>query len=806
MPAPYVGVYLQTPIPGWTALPLSDYISLESAPEITEAIESPAESNMFVAPDVTLKVYDNPKTPTLIPLFEQITPTSLDWRLTIDCDGWQRFSGYILPNTVQIDDIERWVSFTAVGLAAKLAATSAETSALKRTVNAGWRVYAAPTPSYNAVIEIDNSAGARASCEIVSGDTVTLTTAGGATEDVLVQWVAPVGAASPYATFQIGVLRLEQSFAVGTPVTLATPYVRNVSLKYAVDQLYVAAGLSATTASTYLVAPISGSSEPFASVPSHVGLVGAPLAIAPNPSNIFGFDGTRAICGTSNAVYVQEDPPLGDWTYTAGDPVGANARPVDWSPQGSGKYILYGPRFEVDVYAADTLEYRFYGYDYRPVNRPATAYRYVLAITVDNLAELSATFSWTAQLRRERSTDLYTWVADAGPWGATSGGTTTNLHDELEETCGIDVSVSQGVVYWTTPTGASGTTNYRLSSFVIASSTVTASVVAGRRGKVFCPEYDVVGVFQRDTIRGNAPTAFFYQPTAAGGATLLSSSPIDAGFVGETIRRNLGDGYWYALSSSVGGGVQLLSFTSSQLATRTGWVPVQILAPNSPGNSVGLAVIRSLSWVGGPFPMMVIAGNQLWWISFEFAGIIPYCDVEGLSCAEALAQLATLVDAFFYVDRLGTTWFRSRNVSSAKTIGTGRTITSARIDDSECLSLRRAGIWYKTVRHVTVTNEDDETITGSAGDPDFIGNEMAITITNRFVYPQSFALALAEHLYAYLGRALRAVDIEHVDDARNYSVGNGFDVLLGGVLTRFQVIEGTHRLSASTVRVQGIEM
>lgn len=807
MSVPGINVILITPIGGYGYVPIGDLIAIDSAPEITEAIEGPAEVNRFVAPDVSLKINDDPKVPWVIPLFEQITPTSTDWYLTVDCDGYQRFSGYILPNTVQIDDTERWVSFTAIGLAGKLSTTSADLPSLRRPTNTGWLIVSTTAPSFNATLRINKASGAQYSCEFVTGDTLSITTPGGDSEEVVINWVAPVGTSAPYSAFEVGVVQLRQQFTTGAIVELATPYIRNAALRTIVNSLFTGAGLPATTNATYLVAPITGSSEPFASVPNQAGLIGSPIGIAGNPSTIFGFEGTRAVCGTTSAVYWQGDPPLGAWTYTAGDPTGAAAAPIDWMPQGTGQYLLYGKRTDQVYVAPDSMRYSFYAYDYRPTARPGTAYRYVLEITVDNLAELATTFNWDARVMREKSTDLYTWVADAGPWGSSSGATTTNIGDELNQTCGIDVSVAQGVVYWTVPTGLAGAPNYRVSSLIISSLTYTAIVVAGVRGSVFCPTYGVVGIFQRDTIRGNVPTAYFYTPTALGGLTVLSQAGISTDFIGETLRRNNGDGYWYALASGAETGVKLLSFTSYDLGVRAGWTPPQILAPFSPGDTVALTVIHALSWSGsGPFPMLAIAGNQLWWISFEFAGIIPYADMEGFSCGDALAQLATLVDAFFYVDRLGTTWFKSRSLASGQTIGTGRPITSTRIDDGGCLSLRRSGVWYKACRYVTIRNENDESIVGVAGDPAFIGNELALEITNRFVYPQSFAIALAQHLFAYLGGAITAVDAEHIDDGRDYSIGNSFTASVGGTLMTLQIIDTTHRPAAATVRVQGIEI
>lgn len=804
MSAPNVQVYLTTPIPGYSFAALADMTSLDSAPEITEAIEAPAEVNRFVAPDVSLKVNDDPKSPWLISLFEQITPTATDWYLSVECDGYVRFSGYILPNTVQIDDTERWVSFTAIGLAGKLSTTSAELASLKRATNSGWTVVETSTGGFNQTVQIAKTT-AQSSCEIVSGDTVSLVTPGGERDDVFVRTVYPVGSSGPYASWMLIVDGLDQRYAAGTVVELATPYLRNVPLRTVVDALYVGAGLPATTASTYRVASISGASAPFATVPGQTGLIGTPLGVASAKDALA--PGHLPLCGTSVGAFTQGSPPAGSWGILPGDPSGVPAYPVDWRSYGTGTYVLYGPRASQEIGAPGWIHYNFYGYDYSAGSPPGTAYRYRLEIRVDNDAETAATFNYETRLYRERSTNYYTWVADAGPTTAVTGSTTTNLHDEVPLTCGIDVfGIHPQRLVFTEPSSASGSIVYRISTAIPSTLVITAGVFAATRGQVFAPNNGRVGVFEVDGLRGSIPTARFYALNDAGTLVAMSTAAIPTGFQPFTLKYNEGDGYYYALAQTTQTGVLLLSYTSAELVTRAGWTPVELYPPYLPQGACDLTAIRADSWVSGAYPMLAIFGNNLWWISLDFAGIIPYADMEGLSCGDALAQLATLVDAFFYVDRLGVTWFKSRSLASGRTIGTGRTNTSTRIDDDACISLRRAGIWYKAVRFVTIRNENDETIVGTAGDPAFIGNELALEITNRFVYPQSFAMALAEHLFAYLGGALIAVDVEHLDDARDYSIGNSFEAIAGGSLRTFQIVDTTHRPVAGTVRVQGIEI
>lgn len=817
MAAPNLSVRLLLPVPGYANYSATGDVSLDTSLEITEAVEAPAEINRFVAPDVSLRIYDNPKAPWARALFAQITPTSTDWYVQVRADNFTRFYGYVLPNTVQIDDREQWVSFTAIGLAGLLSTVSADLTTLRRTVDTGWRVVETAGNQFFATITIDNIAGAKTTCEIESGDTVTLTQAGGQEDEVRVLGAEPVGETSPYTQFQLTVEGMRQQYEDGTAVTLATPYRRNVLIKDAVDALYAGAGLPPTIdEETYLVAPIAGAAAPFASPLGTNGLVGNRLGLARNANAASpSLRGYWPVIGTDSGLYEQPVPPRGNWNVVSGAPTGA-LRPVDWVPNGNGSFLLYGKRYAKRFTRSgglgtppDGAEYLFYAYDYSPTSAPATAYRYVLTVTVDNIYNEGTEWNWTAEVTRERSIDYKTWLADTGPWGADSGVSTSPLHNEIPLTCGIDILGLGGVadrVYWTAPISASGTVAYALNELDTAGFSVTSPLVSGVRGAVVATGGSTLVVFQRDEFRGNIPTAFGFTWLPGPGLGASGSSPIPADVQPHTVKRNVGDGFFYGLSASAERGVYLLSGIDGTLGARSGWTPPQLYPPTPALGVVDLTIFRG-DWSGsGPHPMAALFGNQAWYISFSYSGIIPYLDLEGLSCGDALAQLAVLQDAFFYVDRLGVTWFKSRSRASGKTIGTGRTITSTRIDDDGCISFRRSGIWYKAVRYVTVTNERDESITGSAGDADFIGNELAIEIGNRFVYPASFATALAENTFAYLGRGLVAVEVEHIDDGRDYSVGNTFTADVAGVVKTFQIIETTHRPAGATVRVQGVEL
>jgi hypothetical protein len=92
-------------------------VDLDAPPQITEAIEAPMETNEFVAPDVQvrLNVGDPAKGEFQFSWFDSIQPWSTDYKLKVTVDGATLFHGFVLPNTIQFNDAERWCAFTAIG-------------------------------------------------------------------------------------------------------------------------------------------------------------------------------------------------------------------------------------------------------------------------------------------------------------------------------------------------------------------------------------------------------------------------------------------------------------------------------------------------------------------------------------------------------------------------------------------------------------------------------------------------------------------------------------------------------------------
>ncbi len=337
MPIPNVKVELYLPGAGWRDV--SAACSLESSIEITEAIEGPTETNAFVAPNVLLKLVADGSGVFTFDVFANLLPESTNYLVRISRDGVVFFYGFVLPNTLQFDDAERWASFTALGIAGKLARTAADSSPFLRRATIGeWRVHEASGNEFLGTVLIYNTTGPTGLCELLAGDTIEVTTPGGQTDELVVQGVAPTTATVPYPYFELTVTGLKQAYESGSIVTLATPFIRNISVKSLIDVLFQAAGLNATTGSTFLAAPLAGASAPFATPPSTVGIeYTSTLGLSSFVTDIIGGDspGAFPLLGTATGQYRQPNPPTGNWEYDKLTNVALY--PVDWRPYGSWK-------------------------------------------------------------------------------------------------------------------------------------------------------------------------------------------------------------------------------------------------------------------------------------------------------------------------------------------------------------------------------------------------------------------------------------------------------------------------------------
>jgi hypothetical protein len=780
---------------------VSACVDMGTTLEVTEAIEAPAETNSYVAPDIQMKLYEGTSDEFLLSWFDTIQPDDLNWTVEIKLEGIPIFTGFVLPTSLQIDNRERWAGFTAIGKAGLLARTSADTDLFKRPTSSGWLVSSAQGNAWRAEIVITKSP-AQVTCEYVTDDILGIDMGGGSIMEVKVITVSSTFPSPPYPVFTLSVEGMEAPPLGGAAITLLSPYYRNVTLQNAVNTLFAAAGLAAPLPANFNVIPIANASSPFATRPTVTGLVGYPQSVTPS---VFEFEKYYPVIGTTSGTYIQYNPPLGVWVAAPNYLQNYSVELVDWTDDNNFTtmgYWISGPRTEQTPSGSD-YDYVFWHYWLTTGTPAPPGYRFGVMVRVSQEPDSSGYYSATTTLYREATYDGYTWARTHTQTVASGAiATLVNLHNEIGETIGIystGLRSSAGKLVFTHPDGTSAT-GYT-TAYVSLADLSGYTAIGTMRGKVRRN-----GVFSIDTQRDATPTAHIWDLTEFGVPIFTQAMPLPVGFQPKTLTYNPGDGYWYALAVSEARGVELLSYTSSGLDQRTGYIPTQIEASGTTYSSFDLTCIRTPSPPAGAWPMVALVGGNVWWIAYSFTGLIPYFDTEGLSCADVLAQLGVTVDAFFLVDAGLDTHFRSRAAFSARTIDTGVNTGSTRIDDDGCFMLRRAAIWYKTVKHVTVENETDDAITGSAGLAAFAGTEQALSNASRFITTTSFAQALAQNTLGYLGRKLSLLDVEHELDGRRYEVGRTFTAIVNSVLTTYQIVNAVIRPATGTVHVQGLEM
>lgn len=780
---------------------VSACVDMGTTIEITEAIEAPAETNSYVAPDIQMKLYEGTADEFLLSWFDSIQPDDVNWTVEIKLEGIPIFTGFVLPTSLQIDTRERWAGFTAIGKAGLLARTSADTDLFKRPTSSGWTVSSAQGNAWRATITIQKSTP-QATCEYVTDDVIGIDMGGGSIQEVKVITVSSVFTAPPYPIFTLSVEGMETPPLGGAALTLLTPYYRNVTLQNAVNALFGAAGLAAPAGSNFNVIPISLASSPFATRPTVTGLIGYPQSVIPN---VFELERYYPVIGTTNGTFIQYNPPLGNWVSAPNYLQNASSEPIDWTDDNNFTfmgYAVYGPRFEQSPSGSD-YDYTFWHYWLTTGTPTPPGFRFGIRVRVSENPDASGYYTVSTLLLREQTLDGYTWTfTHSAVVAAGSLMTLVNLHNEIGETIGIystGLRSSQGKLLFTHPDGTSAT-GYT-TAYVSLADLTGYTAVGTMRGKVRRN-----AIFSIDTKRDATPQTHSYDINEFGVPIFTTSRPLPIGFQPQTLTYNDGDGFWYALAVSEARGVELLSYTSNDLDPRAGYVPTQIEAQGTILGSFDLTTIRTPSPPSGAWPMVALVNGNVWWIAYSFTGLIPYLDTEGLSCADVLAQLGVTVDAFFLVDAGLDSHFRSRAAFSARTIDTGVGTGSTRIDDDGCFMLRRAAIWYKTVKYVSVENETDDAITGAAGLVAFKDTEQSLSNASRFITTTSFAQALAQNTLGYLGRKLALLDVEHELDGRRYEVGRTFTAIVGGVLKTYQIVNAVIRPATGTVHVQGLEM
>lgn len=780
MSTPVVSVRLVTD--GVTTTWLTDYLSQEAIPTVTEAIEKPAETNAFVAPEVSFRGHDTSGFP-IWTILRGLDPLGNDNVLTIFHDYGtasekQVFLGAIAPNTVQWDDQEWVFSFTAFGLAKALADTDA-TPYFQRAYLTGWVVvshtYTDPTATAGMSVCVITSGTVST---FGAGDQLQFTVLAETFDETVVS-VADAGSGN----YNVYLNNPQQLYPVGTPISCLTPYYRNARVQDVVEEAF---GLGLPGAAiNFDCSGASSVSDYFAS----------PLPTTGLPDVAWGtscyLDGSvrEPRIGSGAYGWRQATPPTSDWSSTGAS---GSQPPVDWTPVGDGTVQLYGIGWD-QVVAGTISTFSWYAYrmDVFPYERWRLSVRYEHA-----LPKL-----WEVSLRYQTSTDGYTWGTDNVPTGWTDddSSTSTTLPSYLRQgaggtgdpsrTCGIAYDPTRSTMYFTTPydPGGGGAIGWRLSSYVCTTTAINLGLVTARRGACVVPLAGTLTVWTCADPGGGTPTVYIYSTTAGGGVTPVASYAIDGSAAPHTARwrSDLSD-ITYLISTSAG--VTLTSVSSTLAAT-------QLLS----GPTSGL----SLTWLvnAGHYSAVLVGGGAPWWIDTTASQVIAYVDANGITLGDVLTQCAVVLDAVWYVDADGECWFRTRQIPSGETIGVDDTL-----DGETVVSCRRQALWYRTYRYVRCTQEGDDAVYGEAGDAGFRGGVMGLEITSRFVAPASYARAIAEHIYDYLGRGLQFLDMQLEDDGRDYQIGKTFHRTVDGVAKNFQIVEVQRTLLSAVLRVQAVEL
>jgi hypothetical protein len=712
------------------------------------------------------------------------------------------FTGPVIPNSVTINPQERTVAFTALSLASLLASTDA-TDLFVRTLPpfVNYQI----SQSVNDLTYIVVGAVTPGGCDFVPGDTIRIYSTKSFQEATISQ-IDPIG--SPVVgeyklTFSQA---LQQAAYPGQLVKFApqSRHQRNVNLQTLVNGLFNAAGLPNPD---YKVQPLGNSADFFASAIGTTGLLGNALSITSLPRAAGAADPTlqtQAVVGTTQGVFSQNGSPGGTWTQQVS---GIPLQPVDWRPQGSGKYLLYGPRRVFTQVSSTSANLTVYGYDYGPNTFGSGSQRLVYSlgwVRVTAGAGSGIQFVITLRIYVEKTSDAINWTY-AGPdlYAPAAFAAATNPLNVIAS-LGAELDCQGQTFYFTEPyVGTAGDDLlFRISQVFYPTSTVTTNVIPGVRGQLFMPSQGNLYVFSLDTYQGNIPTYYYY--TTFFVFTLQATTGIAADFVPSSLKRNDGNAGYYALTSSVTNGTKLLTFTSPYLDFSTLTDPIQLLAPGpqNSGFASDIAVIKDPARPAGtPWPMVALLGGQVFWLDFSFSSVIEYADLEGISCGDALAQLASLVNAVYYVDGTGATFFRTRNVNSLKPVG-----VPANLDDAGCVGLKASPVWSNNYLYVEVTNGNDSTITGVAGNPAYKNKPQALAISNIFVRTISFAKSLATAAYNYFANPIDAIELEHIEDARSFVVGNTFTATVNGGTKTFQITEVSRSILSFVVRMSGIKL
>lgn len=802
---------------GYSALDLTEYLSQETVPEITDAFEKPAETNAFVAPDVTIVGRDDASL-TVTNRLRLLSPTGGDntfeiWRGTL-----RMFAGAIAPNTVSFDEQERSFTFTAFGLAKRLAEIDA-TPMFKRTANlTGWTVVSSDHVSLTVT-----KSGAT-SCPFYGGDTLAIVVPAmidpvsglpveGSRNELTISQVIPLGSSQWQCSADVS-----EEYAAGASVELVTDYIRGASVEDVVTECFTTAIPGATV--QFLTSTPGEVGDFFASPLPTTGLGDLPFSVVTAPS-LF-----HPIAVTAAGAYELTNAPSAPWTFVA---YTNNQPAVSWlSNGGTGRTQLYGDLWDYSVsgpISARSTTYTYFAYNYGLDGEIPTCKRWLLQITTSNVPDTSGVYSVDIWLREQTSVDGKSWSGYSTPSGWLDGsyGTNTDLRPYL--VCGAHTGgvmpKSVGITYGTfaralfltvpkPPVMTDGPVAFGVYSFAIDTGVLTL-LQDGTRGVPVMFDGATLLLFALDGLDDpysgdvNAPHVTGYLVPNPATMAPFGNIPVPASVAWPTVGgQYIGASMSiYMMGGSIAEGAYLLRIVLPGGSTAPYIVTSMITPPGAGVNTSALGLCANFDPMTNAPRFTALVGNSLWWVAAASSEVIDYLDCDGLTLADLVSQCALLTDAVWYVDVSGATpvcWYRSRQIASGAAYEIGA------LDDGGLLSLKTQPLWYRTYRYVEVTNERDDTVNGAAGDSGYRNGTMALSLTPRYAYPTSFCYAIARHTLSYLGRGLEFLDLTHEDDGRAYQIGRTFTLPARRPGKTYQITEVQRPALAGTVRVQAVEL
>jgi len=816
-----VYVYLKTPTTGSPGLLITPYLTQETNSTLTAAIERGDGVNQFVVPDISLKGRD--RTNTVQPYLRQITPTSSTFFVDItqefnDGSGgrWYeiRPNMMILPNTLVFDEVEKSFAFTAVFVGRNAALTDASSLFKNRqTLISGsiprWQILVATTPFLNEITVGDMLGLGRS--DLYAGDIISIGQGqqGTSADEYQIQAVLPFGT----NTYKLRLIEAPKTvFAIGTYVSLMTPYDRNLSLQSVVTTLFAAVpwtnGLQPTGG--FNASALPGQSTLFSSPLTVAGLSGEPISFGPYIEAIQPGTFAQTLWAATTTGIYRLSALNGPWTFwggiVTGDPIRdpTNHRTVLALMGQSRTFTVVSSKKGVNSVMS------FYGYLFN-FNSGTGFIRYRLEITCNaDSNDGLPPYPFTIRLYKQTASLGY------GDWGSETliqnieSGSSSDDLTQLYDCFGIDVDPITGVVVFSdvTQTGATSDPPTYQTSVYVPGAGVTRGRVAGRACPVVTNGAQGQFALLYDSNFGQSPSIMGITVDASGSVSIRGTNGTIPNLIPRTLRWNAGDNRFYALYTSESG-LWMRTFETDTGVRYSNTTPDVWVTEDASDLLRGFAEANLSVWRmpgrSGRFPLIAQNGNVPFFIDNSFSGNIAYADMTDLNVGDALQQLSILVGAYVYYDLNAFGYFRSRSAASGTWIGYSQ--GNSALDGPKAVTIRVQSIWAKNTLYVRVENENNDKIFGEAGDKRYREDSaLGLTLACRYVPTSAYAQAVATGMLAYLGASKRWVEIQHVIDGRAYALGNMFTAYVDGMTRTFQIVETQMPLFGTLIKVIGVEL